>query len=196
MTPEPAQVRTIRVSATRVAEHELEVTGHLVDERPVGTGVDWLDDGHGAVIHDMRLTIRVRHPDLVITAVSGTMAEHPYTLCPDALPPLQQLVGLSVARGFTRAVNERFGRQHGCAHLAALVHAMAPVVRQGAGVAFHAAIPPSDARNALRRAARDPWFVNSCQAWREDGPLHRQLAAGDMEGMRALSARGRKREGA
>jgi hypothetical protein len=186
--------------ATRIGDNEMEVTGHLVDERPVRTGVEWLDDGHGATIHDMSLTLRVRHPDLVVTAVSGTMTEHPYTLCPDALPPLQRLVGLSVARGFTRAVNERFGRQHGCAHLTALVHAMAPLVRQGAGVAFHEATPPSAARGTVAgasgaqpRTGSDPWFVNSCQAWREDGLLHRRLLAGDIDGMRALSARRRKR---
>ena len=180
----PSQVRTIRVSATRVDEHDLEVVGHLLDERPGGTGVDWLDDGHGSVIHDMTLTIRVRHPELVIQGVGGTMTQHPYTLCPDALPPLQQLVGLSVARGFTRAVNERLGRQHGCSHLTALVHAMAPVVRQAAGVAFRdlAVAPGHDAER---------WFVNSCQAWKEDGPLHHRLVSGDLAGMRALSARRR-----
>jgi DUF2889 family protein len=188
VTSAPAQVRTIRVTATRVGEHELEVTGHLVDERPVGTGVDWLDDGHGTTIHDMTLTLRVRHPDLVVLSVGGTMAEHPYTLCPDALPPLQRLVGLSVARGFTRAVNERFGRQHGCSHLVALVHAMAPVVRQGAGAAFRVAAPP--AAGVPPGTEHDAWFVNSCQAWREDGPLHRRFVSGDLAGLRALSARG------
>src|SRR5262245_22155574 len=132
----------------------------------------------------MTLTIRVRHPDLVITSVGGTMTEHPYTLCPDALPPLQRLVGLSIARGFTRAVSERLGRQHGCSHLTALVHAMAPVVRQASGVAFRdlAVAPGGDAER---------WFVNTCQAWKEDGPLHRRLVAGDLDGMRALSARRR-----
>jgi hypothetical protein len=180
----PSQVRTIRVSATRVGEDELDVVGHLLDERPGGTGVDWLHDGHGSVIHDMTLTIRVRHPDLVITRVGGTMTEHPYALCPDALPPLQRLVGLCIARGFTRAVNERLGRQYGCSHLTALVHAMAPVVRQASGVAFRdLAVAP--------RHDTEQWFVNTCQAWKEDGPLHRRLVAGDLDGMRALSARRR-----
>jgi hypothetical protein len=43
---------------------------------------------------------------------------------------------LSIARGFTRAVNERFGRQLGRAHLTSLIQAMAPVVRQAVGPAF------------------------------------------------------------
>jgi hypothetical protein len=31
--------------------------------------------------------------------------------------------------------------------------------------------------------------VNTCQAWREDGPLHTRLLANDVEALRALSAR-------
>ena len=127
----------------------------------------------------MRLGLRVRHPDLVVTEVRSEMASHPYTICPEALPPLQQLVGLSISRGFTREVNERFGRQRGCAHFTALIHAMAPAVRQGAGVAF---------ADQERPAAGDPWFVNTCQAWREKGPLHRLIGAGDEAGLRGLSA--------
>ena len=109
---QPIQVRTIRAEAWKVSDTELEVTGRLVDDRPQG-GPRWFDEGQGPTIHDMRVTLRVRHPDLVITRASGGMDTHPYTLCPEALPPLQQLVGLSVAQGFTRAVNERFGRQAG-----------------------------------------------------------------------------------
>jgi hypothetical protein len=115
------------------------------------------------------------------------MDVHPYTLCGDAVPPLHQLVGLSVIRGFTREVNERFGRQLGCAHLTALIQAMAPVVKQGAGAAFHE-------DEELPRADQDLWFVNSCQAWREDGPLHDRLKAGDIRGLRAFSARRRPHE--
>jgi Protein of unknown function (DUF2889) len=180
----PVHVRTIRVEVALAGDHQLEVTATLVDERPrddpESFGPRWFGAVPPPVIHDMRLGLRVRHPDLVITAVRGEMASHPYTICPDALPPLQQLVGLSIGRGFTREVNERFGRQRGCAHVTALIHALAPAVRQGAGVAFAEGESPADKVT--------PWFVNSCQAWRENGPLHRMIRAGDEAGLRALSA--------
>lgn len=177
----PVHVRRITAEAWRVSENELDVTGRLLDDRP-GGGPRWFGADQGTTIHDMTLTIRVRYPDLVITRASGHMPTHPYTLCPDALPPLQQLVGLSVARGFTRAVNERFGRQAGCAHMTALIQALGPVVRQAAGAAFRD-------EDAPPRPDRDIWFVNTCQAWREHGPLHARLVQGDIEGMKALSAR-------
>jgi hypothetical protein len=185
MSEAPVQIRTITMQARRVGDATLEVTGRLVDDRPRGAGAGWFGASTGSIIHDMRVTLRVRHPDLVVTGVAAEMVSHPYTLCPSAIEPLQQLVGLSVARGFTRAVNERFGRQLGCAHVTALIQAMAPVVRQAAGPAFHdeAALP------RLGGAPDEGWFVNSCQAWKEGGLLHQRLAAGDLEGLTALSAR-------
>jgi Protein of unknown function (DUF2889) len=178
----PVHVRTMTIEARRVGEATLEVSGRLTDARPQGAGVGWFGAVHGSVIHDMRVTLHVRHPDLIVTALTAEMAAHPYSVCADAVEPLQQLVGLSVAQGFTRAVNERFGRQLGCAHVTALIHAMAPVVRQAVGPAFreHEEIPKGTA---------ETWFVNTCQAWKEGGLLHQRLAAGDLAGLKALSAR-------
>ena len=179
---EPVHVRTITMSARRAGADVLEVSGRLVDERPQGAGVGWFGAVDGAIIHDMRVALRVRHPDLVVIGVMAEMVSHPYSLCPDAIEPLQQLVGLSVARGFMRAVNERFGRQLGCAHLTALVHAMAPVVRQAIGPAFRE-------YEEIPKTGSETWFVNTCQAWKEGGLLHQRLAAGDVEGLKTLSAR-------
>jgi DUF2889 family protein len=178
----PVHVRTLTMEAHRAGEALLEVSGHLVDQRPQGPGIGWFGAVNGSIIHDMRVTLAVRHPDLVIAAVTADMASHPYSLCPDAIEPLQQLVGLSIARGFTRAVNERFGRQLGCAHLTALIQAMAPVVRQAIGPAFRE-------YEDIPKSAADTWFVNTCQAWKEGGLLHQRLAAGDLAGLKVLSAR-------
>jgi hypothetical protein len=179
---DPVHVRTITMQARRADETTLEVSGRLVDERPQGAGVGWFGAVNGSIIHDMRVTLRVQRPDLVISGVTAEMASHPYSLCPDAVEPLQELVGLSIARGFMRAVNERFGRQLGCAHLTALVQAMAPVVRQAIGPAFHE-------YDEIPKSGSETWFVNSCQAWKEGGLLHQRLAAGDVDGLKALSAR-------
>jgi hypothetical protein len=177
----PVHVRTIRVEAVEAGPDELLVTGSLVDERPRG-GPRWFGVQAPRVIHHMTVALRVHYPDLVITGVEAGMETHPYVVCPDAIPPLQGLVGLSVAQGFTRAVNERFGRAQGCAHVTALIHAMAPVVRQAAGAAFgHADDGPPPKSDA-------PWFLNTCQAWRENGPLHRLIREGDEVEMRRISA--------
>lgn len=178
----PAHVRTIRVDATEAGDIEgrplLRVHGLLEDQRPRGIP-DWLHH-EGDVIHHMEVTLTVSFPDFIIRAVEGWMDTVPYpAVCPDAVPPLQSLVGVSVARGFTRAVNERIGRERGCTHVAALILAMGPVVRQGAVAAFDSAEPPRDtlAGDPDSDAAARPWFVNSCHAWREGGQLHARWVA-------------------
>jgi hypothetical protein len=166
--PLPLHVRTIRVDAVE-ADHRdgaatLRVHGTLEDRRPRGVP-SWLHHD-GDVIHRMTVTLVVSWPDLAITAIDGTMATAPHGVCPAALPSLESLVGVRVGPGFTRAVNERVGRERGCTHVTALILAMGPVVRQGAGVAFGFAPagPPGTT----------PWFIDTCQAWREGGPLHRE----------------------
>lgn len=113
----------------------------------------------------MRVALTVRFPELAIVRAEEVMAAHPYGVGTDALPPLEGLVGVSVAHGFTRVLNERFGRQLGCSHLTALIQALAPVVRQAAGAAFveKKCAPPNPGER---------WFINTWPAWREGGPLH------------------------
>jgi hypothetical protein len=151
----------------------VRVHGVLVDLRPRGVHEGLHHDGDA--IHHLEVTLTVGFPDHVIRAVEAAMRTVPYpTLCPDALPSLQSLVGVSVARGFTRAVQERLGRERGCTHVVALILAMGPVVRQGAGAAYGFAAADGGAPADPDR----PWFVNSCQAWREHGPLHAAWRAG------------------
>ena len=171
----PVHVRTIRVDATESNAGDgpaaLRVHGSLEDRRPQGAP-DWIQHD-GDVIHHMEVTLTVTWPDLVVVAIDGAMRTFPHAgVCPDALPPLQSLVGVEVGRGFTRAVNQRIDRERGCTHVAALILAMGPVVRQGAGAAFGFATPGDPSGT--------PWFVNSCQAWREGGPLHRAWLAGEV----------------
>ena len=178
----PIHRRSIQVDAFESGPNELTVEGNLVDERPQG-GPAWFGGEGPRVIHDMRVALTVRFPELTIVRAEGAMTAHPYGVCPEAVPPLQGLIGVSVAQGFTRAVNERFGRQLGCAHLTALIQAMAPVVRQAAGAAFveKKGAPPMPG---------DRWFINTCQAWREGGPLHTLLETGDVAGLRAAQTPG------
>ena len=170
--PLPVHTRTIRIDAAEAEAQGdarvLRVRGTLEDRRPHGVP-DWIQHD-GDVIHRMEVTLSVTWPDLAVASIDGVMHTFPHAgVCPDALPPLQSLVGVRVGPGFTRAVNQRIGRERGCTHVAALILAMGPVVRQGAGAAF-GFTTPGDPRGT-------PWFVNSCQAWREGGPLHQAWAA-------------------
>ena len=61
----------------------------------------------------MELRVVVRLDDLCITAADAVMHTFPHTECPGIAPAFAGLVGLSVARGYTRQVQSRFGGPRG-----------------------------------------------------------------------------------
>jgi hypothetical protein len=128
-------------------------------------------------VHVRTLTMEARRAGDALLEVTGRLIDQR-----PQRPGIGWFGAVSIARGFTRAVNERFGRALGCAHLTALIQAMAPVVRQAIGPAFRE-------YEEIPKGGGETWFVNTCQAWKEGGLLHQRLAAGDLDGLKALSAR-------
>ena len=101
------------------------MVGRLRDTRP------WAEDGAAvATVHDMELRVTVRNDDLVITEAEAAMHTFPHTECPGIVAAFAGLVGLSVARGYTREVQSRFGGPRGCTHLEQLARSLGPVVVQ------------------------------------------------------------------
>ena len=188
MAAVPAHVRTIRVDAVQAGDRDgrprLRVHEVREDHRPRGA-LHWLHHA-GDVIHPLEVTLTDSYPDVVIRAVEGRLDTTPYpNVCPDVVPGLQSLVGVSRARGFTRAVHERIGRSRGCTHVAALILAMGPVVRQGTVAACASFGPPDDALSGdPDSAAARPWFVNSCRARRGAGELHARRVTRPVPGER------------
>jgi hypothetical protein len=122
-TAEPVHRRSIEVEAFDLGA-DVRVVGRLRDERP------WqAEDGH-RIVHDMELVLLVAKAGLVITAAEGRMHNFPHAECPQIAPTFGGLVGLTVGRGYNRAVQERFAGVKGCAHLGHLSTVIGPVVVQ------------------------------------------------------------------
>ncbi len=141
-----------------VFEHdgEFEVVGRLRDERPWAAG-----SGHVEHVHDMELAVTVRRSDLTVTAARARMRRFPHHECPEIEDAFSGLVGLCVARGYSRAVQERFGRSLGCAHLELLARMVGPAVIQ--------AIPSSTLRHqgveqagSMLAGAGAAWLSDTC----------------------------------
>ncbi|MFA5787671.1 MAG: DUF2889 domain-containing protein [Actinomycetota bacterium] len=165
-------VRTIRMEIHDLGDSRMRVTGSLDDER-TGTAPGVLD----LVVHGMRMSWDVRVDDLVIEAVDAWMEHQPHAECSDIAPAMQQLVGLPVARGFTREVLSRLGSIKGCAHMRHLALAMAQAAVQGVyAVARHQntdlAVTENDDVSWLSLLS------GTCHVWSEGGPGPRKLAAG------------------
>ena len=116
------------------------------------------------------------------------MHVRPNVECRDTLPRYDQLIGLSITRGFTHKVREMFGGPRACTHIGALLNAMAPVaiqsmwpftakVLEDKGIDATADVSPEDARRARAERAMT-WNRNTCHVWAEDGPMFKLLSAG------------------
>jgi hypothetical protein len=156
-------------------DEDLVVVGRLTDSRP------WAEDGTAvATVHDLELRVRVRTDDLTITGATAEMHTFPHTECPTIEAAFAGLVGLNVARGYTREVQTRFGGPRGCTHLEHLARSLGPVVIQAVTSrrALSVARGESDDLLAGGGGTGSPWARDSCHIWAEDGIADQKLAAG------------------
>jgi Protein of unknown function (DUF2889) len=171
VSEEPVHRRSLDLEVFE-GEGTFEVVGRLRDERPWADGVERVRH-----LHDMSLYVTVRREDLVIVAARAEMRAFPHTECPSIEEKFGELVGLSVARGYTRAVQERFGRALGCSHLEFLARAVGPTVVQAIPSSASRAASRADDREVVRRMGTD-WLADTCHVWRTGGPGPRKIAAG------------------
>jgi hypothetical protein len=114
----------------------------------------------GEPVHSMamRLTLDTA---LTIKAATAVTDYAPNILCPNILPNFQRLVGLSLTKGFRKAVKEQVGGTQGCVHLVDLLGPMATTTYQTANF---------DRNQKLRAAAKTgnatrPPFLDTCHTW-------------------------------
>ncbi len=89
-------------------------------------GLYFADDDEPLPIHQMVVDLFLDVATLTIRDVAVVMEVTPHLACTRIESKYDLLVGLSIGRGFTRAVTERFGGVEGCTHIGALLRAMAP----------------------------------------------------------------------
>jgi hypothetical protein len=170
--------RTIEFEAFDEGD-SLSVTGRLRDERPWAAGTDRVEH-----VHDMDLALTVRKEDLTITQAVATMGRFPHAECPAITGAFDGLVGLSISRGYTREVTERFGGARGCTHLEQLARTVGPVVIQ-AMTSCRARDRDWQHLDAAPSARPTLFPRNTCHIWVEGGVAEQKLTAGWRPGERA-----------
>lgn len=191
LPPEPAGAvpilhdREYRVRAFRLDEDRLLIQGAVRDQKPPGLYIRI--DPEPLTVHHMQLEIEVAFPDLEIVDVRTSFESFPREVCPEIIPRYREMIGLSIARGFTHKVRELFGGPRGCTHTTALLQAMAPVAMQcfWSMRAAQAKIDdrPDPLLDRSTPRADQLWrrTVNTCHVWDEDGPYVAAREAGVTE---------------
>jgi hypothetical protein len=120
------------------------------------------------VIHHMAIRLLVNCSNLLIEDIDVDMISVPRKVCRESIDCLALIKGLTITKGFTSKVKKLAGGNKGCTHLVELLLAMAPAVFQGFGA--HQSQKPSDIDPDQAKMISQ-FLVNTCRAWREDGPF-------------------------
>lgn len=166
----PIHRRSYECEVFEEGDGRLRVRGRLVDTKPLGLGVA---DGEPLAIHDMAIDLIVSYPEFTIVGVETAMNVHPYDVCTDILTDYQQLVGLSITRGYSRKVRDLFGGPGGCSHIGALLQALGPVAIQASWSVASLHQDPiqrlEGADDPEERARRLRLNRDTCHVWADGG---------------------------
>lgn len=168
----PVHQRTIDMQVFEREGH-LVVVGILHDQRPWASG-----QGGPRSVHRMELGIVVRRSDLVIVDAAAIMHAFPHAECPTIEDSFSDLIGLSISRGYTNAVQKRFGRERGCSHLEFLARALGPVVIQALSASGARRLESGGAEGGVLAEGGLQWLTNTCHLWAEGGIGEQKVAAG------------------
>lgn len=158
----------------------LRAIGVVRDTKPAGMYIE--HDPDPLEIHQMQVTLDIELGAMTIVAAKVEFITHPGETCPSIVTHYEKLIGLNVARGFTRQVREMFGGPRGCTHTTALLQAMAPVIIQS--LWSMRIVKQRESGEPMRRNAESIEMsiaanLNTCHVWDETGPHVEAVRSGE-----------------
>jgi hypothetical protein len=165
---QPMHTRQIRCQGFLRADGLWDIEGHLVDTKPYD--MPNADRPHGKIaagehLHEMWIRLTV-DTDLWVRAVEVITDFGPYAVCPSIAPNFQRLVGERIKAGWTQRTRELLGGVQGCTHLVELLGPLATTAFQ--------TIYPVRAKRDSASSTHKPALIDTCHAYRSDGPLVQQ----------------------
>jgi hypothetical protein len=172
--------RAYVVRAYRLDAQTLVLRGSIRDQKPPGLYIP--EDPEPLTVHHMIVDLTIAVPSLEIIRANAVLETHPHSGCPRIQDHYGNLVGLSIARGFTHKVRELFGGPRGCTHTTALLQAMGPVAVQSMW-SFRFADANQNGETSMMnsqpsREAALATNLNTCHIWAEDGEQAQLIRSG------------------
>ena len=174
--------REYRVESFLLDNGNLLIQGAVRDQKPPGVYIP--DDPEPLTMHHMQVTLEVEFPSRIIVGVEAKLLAFPHGMCPSIEDHYDELIGLSIARGFTHKVRELFGGPRGCSHTTALLQAMAPIAMQSTkSIECVEAERAGEPNPIIVRPPSESWkyLTNTCHVWAEDGPRKDEVERGGVQ---------------
>ena len=152
------------------ADHVL-VVGELKEQRYVGFINNFGEQVNPGIYHHMKIELLIDTRTKTIKDVAVTLPRVPREDCPAMATSLDQIKGMDITRGFSSKIRKMVGGNKGCVHLNTLLLAMAPAAVQGSWI--NISWQQKDAGQPDPETGKH--LVDSCWAWRKNGPLVAEL---------------------
>jgi hypothetical protein len=176
MAGEKVSTRRIVIDSYSVDDNMIVVEGNLIDDRSIEYFLTSGERREPGIVHDMIIRLLIAGPELTIKDLEVELPGVPRADCKETVDSLEPIKGLKITSGFTAKVKSLAGGSLSCAHLVALLLAMAPAAVQGFWVNGAKKLTSIDSRGALEnRRLVEQYLKNTCWVWREDGPRFRKL---------------------
>ncbi len=169
----PVHERKLDIYTYPLENGQVVVEGWLRDERLI-TGYN--RDGRSrppGVVHWIGVRLLLGGRPITILEAEAEMPIVPHKLCPTVAETVKKIVGLPIVAGFSDQVRKRLYGVEGCSHLMHLILAMGPAGLHGYWASQNR--KPRSAPHSFEDTPDLEYLINSCQLWREDGPLIRQI---------------------
>ena len=180
--PDPRQAihtRSIVCRSYSRSDGNVDIDARFIDTRAFDYTSEWRGPCQpGDALHQMQMRLTIDR-DRNILAVASAMVNTPYDTCPGVNPNFQRLVGMSLAKGFRKALRERLGGVEGCTHVLALLDAMAAAAVQSFASRFHA--PRQAGQPVPVRVFKPQALEGTCHSYRSDGPVLKRMLSGSTD---------------
>jgi hypothetical protein len=173
---EAVHTRSVVCRSFRRDDGGIDIDGRFIDTRPFAYDSEFRGPcAPGVALHHMQLRLTL-DGTRQIRALASAMPGTPYPGCAEINANFQRLLGLSVGRGFRKALRERLGGIEGCTHMLALLDAMAAAAVQA--FASNARAPRRPGEPEPLRIWKIDALIDTCHAYRADGPVVQRLRGG------------------
>ncbi len=165
--------RTIDITCYEDSSDSIIVQGELKDTRLCPYYLVTGERKDPGILHNMKVSMRVSGNTLQISDIHVEMPHYPREECIESNIHIQKLNGLSITKGFTKAVKDTIGGIKGCTHVTNLILAMAPAAVQGFW-ANKAQKPVT--KEFANQGSMSHYLIDTCYVWRKDGPMIKKLS--------------------
>lgn len=160
--------RNLAISSFIVDDEHILIAGELKERNLITIYEKYGKPIEPIVFHHMQIQLLVKRVELKIVELYVKIPGAPHdNICREMENSLDEIKGLSIARGFTSRVKKIAGGIKGCVHLTTLLLSMAPAALQGYWI-FEARKEHKNENSVLDL---EKYLVDACWAWRRDGPL-------------------------